>query len=192
MIAHPAVLLYSPSGAGKTSLAEAMLFDAGAITRLGKVSEGNTTSDYEPEEIKRKITISCAFHHYQWKKHAIYLADTPGDDNFLADTRAALHVGDAAVVVVDAVDGVKVGTEKVWQTANHYNLPRLLFINKLDRERALCAIREQIAVPLGIDVYEAAEGVVELFEENLKGHLASAVLSKGYAPIRGQVPEDPR
>ncbi len=107
-----------------------------------------------------------------WKKHTVYLADTPGDDNFLADTRAVLHVGDAAVVVVDAVDGVKVGTEKVWHTANHYQLPRLLFINKLDRERAdlpRCStgikdILEAQAVPLQFPIGKEAgfKGVVDL------------------------------
>ncbi len=107
------LVLIGHGGCGKTSLAEALLFGAGATSRLGKVDDGSSVLDYEPEEIKRKITISSAFHHYQWKKHTVYLADTPGDDNFLADTRAALHVADAAVVVVDAVDGVKVGTEKV-------------------------------------------------------------------------------
>uniref|UniRef100_A0A7V4G8F7 Tr-type G domain-containing protein n=1 Tax=Desulfobacca acetoxidans TaxID=60893 RepID=A0A7V4G8F7_9BACT len=85
------------SGCGKTSVAEALLFAAGATTRLGKVDDGSSVLDFEPEEIKRKITISSAFHHYTWKKHTVYLADTPGDDNFLADTRAVLHVVDGAV-----------------------------------------------------------------------------------------------
>ena len=128
--------LIGHGGCGKTTLAEALLFTAGATSRLGRVDEGSSILDYEPEEIKRQISISSAFHHYQWKKHTVYLADTPGDDNFLSDTRAVLHVVDGALVIIDAVDGVKVGTEKVWQTANHYHLPRLIFINKLERERA--------------------------------------------------------
>jgi elongation factor G len=115
--------LIGHSGCGKTSLAEALLFSTGATNRLGKVDDGTSVLDFEPEEIKRKITISSAFHHYTYKKHTVYLADTPGDDNFLADTRAVLHVVDAAVVVIDAVDGVKVGTEKVWQTANDMPAP---------------------------------------------------------------------
>jgi elongation factor G len=164
--------LIGHSGCGKTSLAEALLFGAGATSRLGKVDDGSSILDYEPEEIKRKITISTAFHHYQWKKHTVYLADTPGDDNFLADTRAALHVADAAVVVIDAVDGVKVGTEKVWQTASHYGLPRLIFINKMDRERAdfdpvlkeIKDILEAPVVPLQIPIGKEAgfKGVVDL------------------------------
>ncbi len=160
------------SGCGKTSLAEALLFSTGATKRLGKVDDGSSVLDYEPEEIKRKITISSAFHHYSYKKHMIYLADTPGDDNFLADTRAVLHVTDAAVVVIDAVDGVKVGTEKVWHTANQHNLPRLVFINKMDRERAdyaqvlagLKNILEAQVVPLQFPMGQEAsfKGVVDL------------------------------
>ncbi|MGP7986894.1 MAG: GTP-binding protein, partial [Desulfobaccales bacterium] len=172
------LVLIGHGGCGKTSLAEALLFTAGTTSRLGRVDDGSSVLDYEPEEIKRKITISSAFHHYQWKKHTVYLADTPGDDNFLADARAVLHVGDGAVVVVDAVDGVRVGTEKVWQTANHYQLPRLLFINKLDRERADFAtaiksikdILEVQAVPLQLPIGKEAgfKGVVDLI--NLKAY----------------------
>jgi len=124
------------SGAGKTSVAEAMLFAAGATTRQGKVDDGSSVLDYEPEEIKRRISISSACHHYAWKKHEVCFVDTPGDDNFLADTRASLQVVDGAVVVIDAVDGVKVGTEKVWNVSNQRGLARLIYINKLDRERA--------------------------------------------------------
>jgi elongation factor G len=160
------------SGCGKTSLAEALLFSTGATKRLGKVDDGSSVLDYEPEEIKRKITISSAFHHYDYKKHTVFLADTPGDDNFLADTRAVLHVTDAAVLVVDAVDGVKVGTEKVWHTANQYHLPRLVFINKMDRERAdyaqvlagLKNILQAQVVPLQYPIGQEAsfKGVVDL------------------------------
>ena len=174
--------LIGHGGCGKTSLAEALLFGAGATSRLGKVDDGSSVLDYEPEEIKRKITISSAFHHYQWKKYTVYLADTPGDDNFLADTRAALHVADAAVVVVDAVDGVKVGTEKVWHTANRYNLPRLVFINKMDRERAdfhqaLKEVREVLevqAVPILLPIGREAgfKGVVDLIGQ--KAYVAAA------------------
>ncbi len=163
------------SGCGKTSLAEALLFSTGATNRLGKVDDGTSVLDYEPEELKRKITISSAFHHYSYKKHTVYLADTPGDDNFLADTRAVLHVVDGAVVVIDAVDGVKVGTEKVWYTADQYNLPRLVFINKMDRERAdyaqvlagLKNILEAQIVPLQLPIGQEAsfQGVVDLVSQ---------------------------
>ena len=160
------------SGCGKTSLAEALLFSTGATNRLGKVDDGTSVLDFEPEELKRKTTISSAFHHYSYKKHTIYLADTPGDDNFLADTRAVLHVTDAAIVVVDAVDGVKVGTEKVWHTANRYQMPRLVFVNKMDRERAnyaqvLTGLKNTLeaqVVPLQYPIGQEAgfKGVVDL------------------------------
>jgi elongation factor G len=189
------LVLIGHGGCGKTSLAEALLFGAGATSRQGKVDDGSSVLDYEPEEIKRKITISTAFHHYQWKKHTVYLADTPGDDNFLADTRAALHVGDGAVVVVDAVDGVKVGTEKVWQTANQHNLPRLVFINKMDRERAdfhqaLKEIREVLevqAVPILLPIGREAgfKGVVDLISQ--KAYVGPAGGGKLEA---GPIPED--
>jgi len=185
--------LIGHGGSGKTSLAEALLFGAGATSRLGKVDDGSSILDYEPEEIKRKITISTAFHHYQWKKFAVYLADTPGDDNFLADTRAALHVADAAVVVIDAVDGVKVGTEKVWQTANHYGLPRLIFINKMDRERAdfepvlkeTKDILEAPVVPLQIPIGREAgfKGVVDLVA-------MKAMVASGGKLEAGPIPDD--
>jgi len=187
--------LIGHGGCGKTSLAEALLFGAGATSRLGKVDDGSSVLDYEPEEIKRKITISTAFHHYQWKKHTVYLADTPGDDNFLADTRAALHVSDGAVVVVDAVDGVKVGTEKVWHTANRHHLPRLVFINKMDRERAdfhqaLKEVREvlevqAVALQLPIGREAGFKGLVDLISR--KAYLAPAGGGKLEA---GPIPDD--
>ena len=121
---------------GKTSLAEAMLFNGKASNRLGKVDDGTSNLDFEPEEIKRKITISTAFHHFNWKKNVINLIDTPGDDNFLSDTKFSLQAADGVVVVVDAIYGVKIGTEKVWGFADELQLPRIIFVNKMDRERA--------------------------------------------------------
>ena len=107
------IALVAHSGSGKTSLAEAMLFNGKATTRIGKVDDGSSNLDFEPEEIKRKITISTSFHHLNWKKHVINLIDTPGDDNFLSDTKLSLQGADGVVIVIDAAAGVKVGTEKV-------------------------------------------------------------------------------
>ncbi len=123
-------------GSGKTSLAEAILLNGKATSRLGKVDEGSSNLDYEPEEIKRKISIGTSFHHCSWKKHTINLLDTPGDYNFLSDTRFSLQAADGTVVLIDATAGVKVGTEKVWSFADEQELPRIIFINKLDRERS--------------------------------------------------------
>lgn len=130
------VALVAHGSSGKTSLAEAMLYDGKATTRLGKVDDGSSNMDFEPEEIKRKITISTSFHHCSWKKQTINILDTPGEDNFLSDTKFSLQAADGAVVVVDATAGVKIGTEKVWEFADEQGLPRIVFINKMDRERA--------------------------------------------------------
>jgi len=129
------IALVSHGGAGKTSLAEAMLFDAGVINRMGRIAEGNTALDFEPEEIKRTSSISTGFHQVNWKKHAITLLDTPGDQNFFSDTKTCLQAADAAVVVIDAVDGIKVQTEQGWDFLDDFKLPRVIFINKMDRER---------------------------------------------------------
>jgi len=130
------VSLVAHVGSGKTSLAEAILFNGEAVNRLGKVDDGTSNMDFEPEEEKRKITINTSFHHCSWKKHYINLIDTPGDDNFLSDTKSSLQAADGVVVVIDATAGVKIGTEKVWGFADELNLPRIIFINKMDRERA--------------------------------------------------------
>jgi elongation factor G len=130
------VALVAHGSSGKTSLAEAMLFDGKATTRLGKVDDGSSNMDFEPEEIKRKITINTSFHHCSWKKQTINILDTPGEDNFLSDTKFSLQAADAAIVLVDATSGVKIGTEKVWEFADEQELPRIVFINKMDRERA--------------------------------------------------------
>jgi elongation factor G len=123
-------------GVGKTSLVESLLHTAGAVNRLGKVDDGSTTTDFDADEIKRKISINTALAHCDWKGHHINLVDTPGYGDFIADARAGLRVVEAAVVVVDAVAGVQVQTEKVWKFANDFELPRAVVVNRLDRERA--------------------------------------------------------
>lgn len=130
------IALVAHGGSGKTSLAEAMLFNGKATTRLGKVDDGSSNMDFEPEEIKRKITINTSFHHCAWKKQTINILDTPGEDNFLSDTKTSLQAADGVTVVIDATSGVKIGTEKVWHFADEEALPRLVFVNKMDRERA--------------------------------------------------------
>ena len=123
-------------GAGKTSLAEVMLFNTGVTNRLGCVDDENTIMDFEPEELKRHISLSSGFHQYSWKKHTISLIDTPGDQNFFSDTRLCMQAADCTIVVIDAVDGVKVQTEQAWDFIDEFNLPSVIFINKLDRERS--------------------------------------------------------
>lgn len=128
--------LVGHSGCGKTSLAEAMLYNSKVINRLGKVDDGSSTMDFEPEEIKRKVTLGASFCPYTWKNKRFNIIDTPGENDFLSDAKICLQAAEGAVLIVDAVDGVKVGTDKAWDFSSKYNLPRIIIINKLDRERA--------------------------------------------------------
>lgn len=122
--------------AGKTSLVEAILFNTGMTDRLGKVDDGSSNMDFEPEETKRKITITSTLHHCEWNSHELHIVDTPGYTNFLHDTRACMRVLGGAVLMISAVDGVKAQTQNLWNWADEFEVPRIAFINKLDRERA--------------------------------------------------------
>ncbi len=169
------VALVGHGGCGKTSLASALLFDAGAVNRLGRVDDGTTVTDFDPDEIERKISLLAAPAFAEWKKSKVNLIDSPGYANFLSEARAALRVVDAALVVVDAVAGVEVQTEKVWAFAEEYGLARLVVVNRMDRdnasyERALENIQAafgRAAVPLAMPVGEgkAFRGIVDLLSE---------------------------
>ncbi len=130
------IAIIGHGGCGKTSLAEAMLYTAGKIKRLGKVDEGSSALDFEEEEIHRNVSINTSFHNYTWKKHDVFLMDTPGDDNFINETFIATQVVDAAVFIIGAVLGVKGQTIKFADFIAEKSLPSLIMINKLDRERA--------------------------------------------------------
>jgi elongation factor G len=130
------VALVGHSGAGKTQLVSAMLYDAGAVNRFGRVDEGTTVTDYDDEEIARKHTLTSSLAWLEWNKTKINFIDTPGMANFLSDARAALRVVDSALIVVDAVAGVEVSTEKVWASADELEMPLIVVLNRLDRERA--------------------------------------------------------
>ncbi len=130
------VALIGHRGSGKTSLHEAMLFEAGIVNRLGKVDDGSTTSDFEPDEQEREMSIGATVTSFDYADRKINLIDTPGESSFVADTIGALRVADAAVVVINAVMGVEVHTERLWQRADVEGLARLVFVNMLDRERA--------------------------------------------------------
>jgi elongation factor G len=166
------VALVGHSGSGKTQLTSAILFDTGLVNRFGKVDEGTTVTDYDEEEVARKHTLSAGLAYAEWNKQKINLIDTPGIGNFLSDARAALHVADAALVVVDAVAGVMVQTEKVWEAAEELSLPRMVVLNRLDRDRAsldrsLTSLREAcnravIPIQLPIGEEKTFRGVVDL------------------------------
>jgi elongation factor G len=130
------VALAGHGGCGKTSLVSAMLFDMGAVNRMGRVDDGTTVTDFDPDEIERKISLQTGLAYGEWRKVKINLLDTPGYANFLAEARSAMRVADAAIVVVDAVAGVEVQTQKLWSYAEEFGLPRLVLVNRMDRERA--------------------------------------------------------
>jgi elongation factor G len=166
------VALVGHSGAGKTQLVSALLFDGGAVNRFGRVDDGTTVTDYDDEEIARKHTLACSIAYVEWNRHKINFIDTPGMANFLSDARAALRVSDGALVVVDAVAGVEVSTEKIWAAAEELELPRIVVLNRLDRERAsldrslesLRAVFGRSIVPLQLPIGEerSFRGIVDL------------------------------
>ncbi|MGE5328887.1 MAG: elongation factor G [Deltaproteobacteria bacterium] len=147
------VCLTSHGGAGKTTLTEAILFNAGAIDRMGKVMDGNTTSDFDPEEIKRQISVSTTLAPCEWKNHKINLIDTPGYFDFVGELKQGIRVADAALILVSAKSGVSVGTEKAWDYADELKIPKMIFINKIDDENAnFTAAVEKIRTTFGTSV----------------------------------------
>lgn len=168
------VAVIAHGGAGKTALVEAMLFNSGSIDRLGNVEDGTTTTDYEPEEIERKITITSSLAFCNWNGCRINLIDTPGFINFLEDTRGCLRAVDGALVIVSAISGVKAETQKIWKYASEYELPRIVFVNKMDKDmanfqRALGDIEkafgsEGLPLQIPIGAGESFQGVVDLIK----------------------------
>ncbi|GAB4407117.1 MAG: elongation factor G [Anaerolineales bacterium] len=185
------VALLGHGNCGKTSLSEAMLFDAGAISRLGKVDEGNTTSDFDPEEQRRKISVNTSILPLDWDGCRITILDTPGYTDFVGEVRSAVRVVEGAVVLLDAVAGVEVGTELVWQHANDYKLPRIAFVNKMDRENA----DFQKAVESLADIFGVRPAIMQLpigSQANFKGvvDLVSRTAYLGPKAEKGPIPAD--
>ncbi|MEE8353883.1 MAG: elongation factor G, partial [Dehalococcoidales bacterium] len=165
-------VLLSHNGAGKTSLAEAMLFKAKAVSRLGKVDDGSSTSDYDPEEQKRNMSISLSLLPYEWQGNKVNLIDTPGYLDFVGEVKCGMRVAEGAVVLVCGASGVEVGTEQVWSYAEEAGLPRLIVVNKMDREnasfsRTVEAVqhrfgRKCVPIQLAIGAHNDFKGVVDL------------------------------
>ncbi len=170
------VALVGHGGAGKTSLAEALLFVAGATTRIGKVEDGSTVSDFDPEEQRRGISVSLTLAPFESDDHKVNLLDAPGYADFVGDVAAALHAADLALFVVSAVEGVEVQTEVAWKLAEQLGVPRAIFVNKLDRERAsfsrtldqLKGVFGAGVAPLQLPIGEEGDlrGVVELLNDS--------------------------
>jgi len=187
------VAIIAHSGAGKTSLAEALLFNAGAVDRIGTVEAGTTVMDYEPEEIDRKISVTSAVAHADYRGTRFNIIDTPGFINFIEDTRGCLRVADGAVVIVSAISGVKAETEKIWKFACEFEVPRLVFVNKIDKEAAnfenalseLQKVFDQEAIPLNIPVGEGEtfKGIVDIVG-------MKAYISEGGKTVEKEIPED--
>ncbi|OGP73125.1 MAG: translation elongation factor G [Deltaproteobacteria bacterium RBG_16_49_23] len=167
---------FGHGGEGKTSLVEAILFDTGENTRLGKVDDGSSLMDFEPEEINRKISISASLAHFEWDKHRFYLIDTPGYANFIAEAKSSMRVVDGAVIVIGGNSEAKVQTETVWGYANEFQVPRILYVSKMDTERAdflkvVEAVKKRfpsqpaVAVQLPIGGEKNFRGVVDLIEK---------------------------
>src|SRR5579875_319688 len=185
------VALIAHGGSGKTSLADVALYDTGSATRIGKVDEGTSVSDSDPDEIKRRMSISLTPIPLEWRQTKINLLDTPGYADFVGEVMAGLRVADSAVVVVSAEKSVEVGTELVWRYADEHELPRLIFVNKLDREntsydRTLDALRAKFGAkvaPLTIPIGEqsALSGVVDVISGQAYTFNGASV-TKGEAP----------
>jgi elongation factor G len=193
------VALVGHGGSGKTSLASALLFDAGAVNRLGRVEDGTTVTDFDPDEIERKISLQASLAFAEWKKTKLNLIDTPGYANFLSEARSGLRVADAAIVVVDAVAGVEVQTEKTWSYAEEYGLARLIVIHRMDREnasfeRTLEAVERvfgRSAVPVAIPVGQEKgfRGIVDLVAQTAQLYDADASGKFGTAEVPAEAQE---
>jgi elongation factor G len=195
------VALVGHSGAGKTTLAEALLFRAGAVNRLGRVEDGSTVMDHDPEEHKRGHSLALSMAPFEWHGHKINLIDTPGYPDFVGDVHAALRVADLAVFVVSAVEGVEVQTENIWRLAEDMGVPRMVFINKLDKERAsfdrtLENLRDRFGsgiAPLELPIGTEAEfhGVADLFTDTAyiydSGHAEEAPIPDAMEERENQV-----
>jgi elongation factor G len=168
------IVLLSHGGAGKTSLSEAMLFNAGAVSRMGKVDDGSSTSDYDPEEAKRRISINLSVLPLIWHERKINIIDVPGYTDFVGEVKAGIRIANAAVVLVDAVSGPQVGTEMVWNYCEEAKLPRIMVISKMDRENAdFAKVAEEIktkisskCVPMQIAIgsHTSFKGVIDLLK----------------------------
>ena len=163
---------------GKTSIAEAILFNSKSTDRLCKVDNGESVMDFEPEEKDRHMTIMSSFHHAAWKKHTVNIIDTPGDANFVSDTYNSLQVVDAAILVVDAASGVQIITENLWQYLKKYKIPTLIYINRLDRENTdfhsiIDSIKNTLNInpcplQIPIEINSEFKGIVDLIK--MKGY----------------------
>ena len=187
------IALAGHGGCGKTSLTEALLFDAGAVDRLGKVDDGSTASDYDQDEIKRKISINASLAPCEWKNSKINLIDTPGYADFVGDVKGAMRIVESALIVVCAVSGVEVGTETAWDFANECGITRAFFVNKMERENAdFFAVADAMKVRFGNRVVPVWLPIGS--QDSFKGYVdlvsMKAVIGAGKQAVAGEIPAD--
>jgi elongation factor G len=192
------VVFVGHGGAGKTSVVSAALFASGAVNRLGSVDEGNAPTDFDSEEVQRRMTISAKMAFCEWNKHKINMVDTPGFGNMIQEARGAMRVADTAIVVIDCASGVQVQSEKVWQFAEEFDVPRFVLVNRVDRERAsfedsLASIQGGLGrscIPIQIPLGTAGDfrGLVDLvqmkayvYEGDSSGKFAETPIPDDYA-----------
>lgn len=178
------IALVGHSGSGKTVLAERILFDIGAISRMGRVEDGNTVMDYEPEEVSRGGSISTGFHAVSWKKHEITLMDTPGNANFFSDTILCMQAAETVLLVIDGVDGIRVRTEEAMGHAASQNKPCAIFINKMDKERT--QLPEIVAESEDLFGIRAAQVHFPIMENDLCTGFVDLITRKAYRFSDGQ------
>ncbi|PYG87990.1 elongation factor G [Ruminiclostridium sufflavum DSM 19573] len=187
------ICLLAHGNGGKTTLAEAMLFNTGVLDRFGKVVDGTTAMDYDPEEFKRKISVSTAMAACEWLEHKINIIDTPGYFDFVGEVMQGIRVADGAVIVVSAKSGVSVGTEKSWAYANERRIARMFFVNKMDEENAnfdaaydrMVSIFGNSVIPFQLPIYEADKyvGYIDIINMNAKKFQKDKL-------VDAQIPED--
>ena len=191
------LVLLGHSGSGKTSLVEAMLFDTGATNRLGKIEDGNTVSDYDEEEISRKMSLNLSVVPCEWEGHKINVLDAPGYTDFQGEMLSGLHVTEVAVLVLDGASGVEVGAQLAWQMAEANGKPIAIFLNKMDREnasyrRVIDELRNSfdatfVPMELPIRINDKFEGVVDLITQ--KAHTGSGKATAAPADMADEIEE---
>jgi elongation factor G len=185
------VVLLGHGGSGKTSLAEALLFNTGAVNRLGRVDDGTSVADWDDEERRRRMSINMSLIPCEWQGHKLNVIDTPGYMDFVGEVISAIHVADAAVVVLDSVGGVEVGTEQVWHLADQRELPRLAFVNKMERENVdLDGVLAQISAKLGVTAVLIQLPIGTQAEFNGVVDLISQKAYLGDKGTEGPIPDD--
>lgn len=189
------IVLAGHSGSGKTSLTEALLFTTGAVDRLGRISDGQTTTDYGPEEIKRQISINTSIATCEWNEHKLNIVDTPGYADFIGEVISSIRAVDSGVIVVDAVSGVQVQTEKAWSLMEKNKYPRMFFVNRMDKENAdfdqvLASLQEYFGksvAPLQLPIGKEGsfKGIVDILEDK-------AYITDSRTVVESEIPDDLR